>query len=341
MFPPPPSGVHAIPAPLPALLEPAPGEPDHSLPKIGADGTSPGKVYAAVVPSVPAGNARIAILLDGFGLAEDLSRTAVLNLPSVVSFAIPAYAPARQSLLNGAREYGHELFLSLPMQPSTAPLDDEGPRALGYDHTTTVDRDNLLWALSRFNGYAGVTNAFSGLDGDAYAQSPDFRMVSKELNSRGLNYLNATPETSWLGPVAGENASITLDTNADSTGVDGQLAHLVTMAKSSGQAIAVAGPMRPVLLDRLAAWSRTLASQGVTLVPVSSLATSAAPVTAPSGLAQAVQISGTAPLPPAPPSFKTPVSPASSAVTETPLEPPASAPSAAPVSASGPAQHNN
>lgn len=266
-----PPGVTPVQPPLPALLEPVPGEAGHNLPKIGADGLTPLKAYAAAAPSVPAGNARIAVLLDGFGLSEDLSRSALIILPPEVSFAIPAYAPARNFLLNGARRTGHEVFLALPMQPSTAPLDDEGPRALGYDHTTAVDRGNLEWALSRFDGYVGVTNAFSGLDGDAYAQSPDFRMVSRELNDRGLGYLNATPGATWTGPVPGANAALTLDTNADAAGIDGQLAHLADLAKASGRAIAVAGPMRSVLIQRLADWSHTLASRGITLVPVSSL----------------------------------------------------------------------
>ncbi|WP_173582629.1 divergent polysaccharide deacetylase family protein [Acetobacter musti] len=334
-----PPGVHAIPAPLPDLLEDAPGEPGHSLPKIGADGALPRRVYAATVPAVPPGNARVAILLDGFGLSEDLSRVALQSLPWTISFAIPAYAPARQTLMDGARQSGHEIFLSLPMEPSTAPLDDEGPRALGYDHTPTADKQNLDWALSRFSGYVGATNAFSGLDGDAYAQSPDFRMVSKELDARGLRYLNATPGTSWVGPVVGGNAAITLDTDADSSGVDGQLAHLVEMAKGSGQAIAVAGPMRPVLLQRLAEWSRGLGDKGVTLVPVSALCDNPAPAHIPSGSVHqdrpeaAAHEAGSvrSPLTSSPPAPVTVGEPAigPSAVTATPLP--------APVAPSGPA----
>ncbi|MCH4090407.1 divergent polysaccharide deacetylase family protein [Acetobacter sp.] len=268
-------GVAPIPQPMPDLLEPVEGDPGHSLPKVGPHGEMSRNVYAAAIPSVPAGNARIAILLDGYGLSEDMSLNAARNLPAMVSFAVPAYAPARQLLSETARLRGHETFLSLPMQPSTAPLDDEGPRALGYDHTAEADKENLEWALSRFNGYVGVTNAFSGLDGDAYAQSPDFRMVSHILDSRGLLYLNATPGAPRSGPVMGGDASLTMDTNTDAAGVDGQLARLVAMAKSRGTATAVAGPMRPVFLQRLIEWTHSLSNQGVTLVPVSALSRNA------------------------------------------------------------------
>ncbi|MFT8720161.1 divergent polysaccharide deacetylase family protein [Acetobacter sp.] len=264
-------GVPPISPPRPDMLEPVANDPGHSLPKRGPNGELPRNIYAAAVPSVPEGNARIAILLDGFGLSEEMSLNAARNLPASVSFAVPAYAPARKPLAEVARQRGHEIFLSLPMQPSTAPMDDEGPRALGYDHSTAQDKENLEWALSRFNGYVGVTNAFSGLDGDAYAQSPDFSLVAHELDSRGLLYLNATPGAQRPGSVMGGDASMTLDTNADATGVDGQLARLVALAKSRGSAIAVAGPMRPVLLQRMNEWVHSLASQGVSLVPVSAL----------------------------------------------------------------------
>ncbi|WP_173568863.1 divergent polysaccharide deacetylase family protein [Acetobacter conturbans] len=264
-------GVAPIPAPIQDMLEAVPGDAGHSLPKRGPKGEQARDVYAAAVPTIPPGNARVAILLDGFGLSEDMSLNAARSLPAPVSFAVPAYAPARTSLSEVARKRGHEIFIALPMQPSTAPMDDEGPRALGYDHTIEVDKDNLEWALSRFDGYVGATNAFSGLDGDAYAQSPDFAMVSHELEDRGLLYLNATPGTQRIGPVMEGDASLTMDTDTDAAGVDGQLEHLVAMAKAKGSAVAVAGPMRPVLLQRLAEWAATLNSQGVSLVPVSSL----------------------------------------------------------------------
>lgn len=328
-------GVTPISQPVPDMLEPVTGDPGHSLPKIGPHGEMPRNVYAAAIPPVPAGNARVAILLDGYGLSEEMSLNAARNLPSVVSFAVPAYAPARLPLSETARLRGHEVFLSLPMQPSTAPLDDEGPRALGYDHTTEADKENLEWALSRFNGYVGVTNAFSGLDGDAYAQSPDFTMVSRILENRGLLYLNATPGAPRSGPVMGGDASLTMDTNTDAAGVDGQLARLVAMAKSRGTAIAVAGPMRPVFLQRLAEWTRTLSSQGITLVPISALsrnATLSPSVSDSRALHVAVPTGSASPQPPAPVVAPARVGTASGkrSVTEAPLDPPAPAPAQPP-----------
>lgn len=323
-------GVTPIPRPMPDMLEPIAGDPGHSLPKIGPNGEMSRNIYAAAIPPVPTGNARIAILLDGYGLSEEMSLNAARNLPSVVSFAVPAYAPARLPLSETARLCGHEVFLSLPMQPSTAPLDDEGPRALGYDHTAEADKENLEWALSRFNGYVGVTNAFSGLDGDAYAQSPDFTMVSRILENRGLLYLNATPGAPRSGPVMGGDASLTMDTNADAAGVDGQLARLVTMAKSRGTAIAVAGPMRPVFLQRLAEWTHSLSTQGITLVPVSALSRNAtlSPSVSNSRALRVAVPTDTSAQPPAPVVTPAKVDTASGkrSVTEAPLDPPSPAP---------------
>lgn len=263
--------------PVADMLESVPGDPGYNLPKIGPNGEMPRHVYAAASPVVPPGNARVAIVIEGFGLSDTMSRMAIRILPAPVSFAIPPYASSREALLTAARQSGHEFLLSLPMQPSSAPLDDEGPKALGYDHNMTTDQANLTWALSRLAGYVGVTNAFSGVDGDAFAQSPDFRMVSENINARGLLYLNATPGSRLSGTAAGGTASLRIDTDTNAAGLDAQLQQLVEQARKSGEAIAVTGPIRPVFLDRLAAWSGTLAEQGITLVPVSMLCDHPAP----------------------------------------------------------------
>ncbi|GBQ97762.1 hypothetical protein AA23498_2988 [Acetobacter nitrogenifigens DSM 23921 = NBRC 105050] len=330
------AGVRPIAEPIPALLAPMAGDPDHHLPQRGPNGETPREAYAAALPMVPQGNVRVALLLSGFGMSQDMSETALDDLPSGVSFAVPASAAAAPALLDESRKTGHELFLALPMEPASAPLDDEGPHSLGYDHTGQADQNDLYWSLSRFDGYVGVTNAFSGQDGGAYAQSPDFRMVAKELDQRGLLYFNATPGAPRYGPVIGGDASFTFDTAADADGVDSQLAWLLQIAKAKGEATGVAGPIRPVLVQRIAAWAKGLAAKGVTLVPVSSL--SDKPASAASSPANRSDASADPALasPPAPtvavspsvnasplPPTSTPAVPVSPSVSATPLPPPA------------------
>ncbi|MBU6499686.1 MAG: hypothetical protein KGQ40_14255, partial [Rhodospirillales bacterium] len=128
------SGVIA--APDPALLEPSPAYPGAMLPRIAADGRMAMHVYAATPPAA-AGRPVVAVLLAGIGLSAADSLAAIHALPGAVSLAVSPYAavPAPAPLaaapappaslaevLAAARAAGHELFVSIPMEPQNYPL---------------------------------------------------------------------------------------------------------------------------------------------------------------------------------------------------------------------------
>ena len=260
----------AIAPPDPALLEPAPGLAGATLPRIAADGRQARIVYAAPAPAVAPGTRRIAILLDGIGLSQADSLDAIAQLPSPVSLAVSPYSVEPQELLRAARARGHELLLSLPMQPADA-LDDEGARALNDAISPEQNQQRLNWSLSRIRGYAGVTNAFVGMDGGRFRQSAQFVRIADLLARRGLFYLDATPGAAIPTGIASLQADLRLDGPFGSTGIDSQLAQLQQIAQHNGSAVAVAGPVFPVMVQKLADWARTLPQHGFILVPVSSL----------------------------------------------------------------------
>ncbi len=259
-----------IPVPAAALLEPMAGT-GMMLPRIASDGREARLFYAARVPVLPRGAKRISILLEGIGLSAANSLDAIDQLPGAVSLAVSPYAVEPGAILDAARKAGHELLLSLPMEPASAPFDDEGAKALTARVDTAENMARLLWSLSRVEGYAGVTNAFSGLDGQGFASSPQFADVAHALARRGLFYLDATPDDPLPGGIAGVGADLRLDDPPAAADIDRQLAHLEQIAGSRGSAIGVAGPLYPVTIRRLADWARALPSRGLVLVPVSSL----------------------------------------------------------------------
>ena len=268
----PPSDRLDIAVPEAALLEPAPHFPGMMLPRIARDGREPRRLYAARVPPVPAGANRVAILLDGVGLSTADSLDAIDSLPAAVSLAVSPYAIEPGAVLDAARKGGHEMLLSLPMEPATAPADDEGTRALTLQVSDDENARRLEWSLSRLQGYAGVTNAASGLDGRGFTGSLQFVAVARALAGYGLFYLDATPDDPVPGGIDGAGADLRLDDPPDAAGIDRQLARLEQIAASKGSAIGVAGPLYPVTIRRLADWAHGLASRGLVLVPVSSLA---------------------------------------------------------------------
>lgn len=268
----------ALASPDPALLEPAPDFSGRVLPRIAADGRRPADIYAAH-PGLPAHGVVVAILVEGLGLSETISRSAIDDLPAAVSLGFSPYAPAfdqagPSNQADAARRAGHETLLSLPMEPVGSPLDDEGPQALSTTIDFDQDRRALQWTLSRLQGYVGVTNALSGLRGDRFANAGAFEIVTEALAARGLIYVDAGTR-----PHAGEalaardqvDADLTIDDQPDATDIEARLSRLEQIALTRGSALGIAGPLRPVTIERLHAWSRHLADRGVTLVPVTAL----------------------------------------------------------------------
>lgn len=268
------------PLPRPAgLLEPAPGLPGRMLPRIAGDGRTPAAAYAVAAPAT-AGLHPIALVLDGIGLDEALSERAIRELPRAVTLAFSAYTPdgAAERLSGDARTAGHECLVSVPMEPAGRPFADEGTRALLTGADARANEDNLHWALSRVTGCVGATGASDGGEGARFADSGTaFDDMLQEIRGRGLLYLDPRPGARVPDDPGVRAADLVIDrqedVNAPLTGglVDERLAQLETLARERGGAIGIAGPPLPVLIGRIAAWSRGLAARGGVLVPVSHL----------------------------------------------------------------------
>ena len=266
--------------PDPGLLEPAPHDPGAFLPRISADGRLARLLYAAQSPHVPEDSKRVAILISGVGLSAADSIDAAEALPSAVSFAVSPYSEDAARVLDAARRTGHELLLSLPMEPAGAPIDDEGAKALTEQVGADENARRLEWSLSRIQGYAGVTNAAGGLGGESFAGSLQFPPILHGLARRGLFYLNATPDGAIPGGIEGARADLRLDDPASAANIKRQLAELQQIAIRRGSAIGVAGPLFPVTIQQLADWIHALPALGLVLVPVSSLMRPPQPVLA-------------------------------------------------------------
>ena len=64
---------------------------------------------------------------------------------------------------------------------------------------------------------------------------------------------------------------LVIDEPADAPAIDAKLATLTRIAQETGSALGLAGAVRPVTIERIAAWANELAAQGVALAPVSAL----------------------------------------------------------------------
>ena len=263
--PPPPASTPAAAAAPSAPARPMPAA--SMSPAVATLPSAPiSKVAARIVPAAPPpvaddGRPRIAILLVGIGLSEDDSRRAITTLPGAISLGISPYAAAPGAMAKVGRAAGHEDFLSLPLEPAQFPLNDAGPHALLTGATAARNDANLDWALSRFTGYVGTTSALDGLRGERFAADTSLYVPLLDIIAgRGLLWVDARPGARLPPDTVGRSVDLVLDEPPDRASVEKALAALEARARDGGAAIGLAGPPRPVLIERLAAWTATLAA---------------------------------------------------------------------------------
>ena len=272
-----------IASPDPALLEATHGHDAGSLPRIAADGRMSRLEYARPAPPAD-GRPRIGLVIVGLGGSEADSRTAI-KLPGAVTLAVSAYGRDPSALLAAARLAGHELLASIPMESNGFPFDDAGPQSLLTGAEPADNRARLDAVLGRIQGYVGATGASDGLRGERFAaQTSSFHAVLDELAGRGLLYLDPRPSgaghpTPLLDGLAGCTVDLVLDDSSARAEIEAKLAELERIARDHGSAIGLVGRLRPMMLERVAAWTRDLETRGVVLTPVSALAVTA-PATA-------------------------------------------------------------
>ncbi len=244
-----------------------------TLPVISADGRRPLDVYARPVKAdIAAKRPQIAIIVGGLGIGQAVTQRAIRKLPPEVTFAFAPYGGDLSRQISRARDDGHEIMLHAPMEPYDYPDNDPGPQTLVSGQKPGVTQDRLYWLMSRFQGYVGVMN-FMGAR--FMASDQDFQVVAKELSQRGLGFIHdASVKDDGASALmranggAAASADLQIDLVAEPDDIDKALERLEALAREKGRVIGVASAL-PVSIDRLEAWSKSLAAKGITLVPAS------------------------------------------------------------------------
>ena len=260
----------------PALIE---NSPNGLLPKIGPEGREPWRAYARPFNAAEQ-RPRIAIIISGLGLSSAATEAAVQDMPSEVTLAFTPYASRLEAWISTSRAAGHEVMLSLPMEPMGFPASDPGPHTLLTSLSPVENLDRMEWALGRFTGYVGVVD-FLGSRFTTNEQS--LLPVLKALKDRGLMFVDSKSSSS---SVAAQIAGIIdlphavnsrfIDDEASRSYIDRALDDLEKTARRNGSAVGI-GYAYPVTLERVKSWAATLPQKGIVLAPVTALATRQAP----------------------------------------------------------------
>jgi uncharacterized protein len=260
-----------LPAPDPALVETGPHGP---LPIIGRDGRQPWRVYGRPFDHTDK-RPRVAIIITGLGPSGVATDLAINELPGGVTLAFDPYARRLNEWTERARAAGHEILLSLPMEPDDYPRQDPGPYTLLTTLSPADNLERLDWVLSRVTGYVGLTN----LMGARFTTSPpSLAPVFEELKKRGVMFVDGrASEQSVAGSLAQSMgvprviADDALDDETTRAAIDRHLVGLETLAQRNGSALGI-GFAYPVTLERVAAWAKTLEAKNLVLAPASALA---------------------------------------------------------------------
>jgi hypothetical protein len=253
----------------PALIEQT---DDGPLPRIADDGRTPMAAYAPPVGA--AKGPRIAIVISGLGISAKMTAAALAGLPAGVTLAFAPYSDDVQRWVSEARRQGHEVLLEVPMEPYDFPDSDPGPHTLRAASSEDTNVERLKWSLTRFTGYAGVTNLLGGrFLGDSDSLEP----VMTFLQRRGLLFFDSGPVQRSAAPDVARNlgapyvqAASAIDVIQTGMEIDERLSDLETRARTYGAA-AGSGFLYPVTIDRVANWAKGLQGRGFVLVPASAI----------------------------------------------------------------------
>jgi polysaccharide deacetylase 2 family uncharacterized protein YibQ len=259
------------PAPLEGLTESVDGK---ILPVSRIqDDMTPFQAYKKPFTAIP-GRALVSIVVLDFGLSEKISSSMLDNLPPEVSLVLNPYGTDLSKWASAARAYGHEFWLSLPMQAKEGGM-DAGPYSLLLNASLEQNRKNLLDVLGSAVGYTGVvTQQDHVLNSTDAVAAP----ALKQILGRGLAIAESNPDIPAFGlpaamqdglPYVQNNFWIDADLRPDQ--IDRVLGEIELQATRKGKAIAFLHPY-PIVVKKVQEWMRDAEKRGLQIAPLSAMA---------------------------------------------------------------------
>jgi polysaccharide deacetylase 2 family uncharacterized protein YibQ len=240
------------------------------LPRVSPSGWMPWLAYARRY-SKEGPQARVGLMMINVGANEPLMKRAVEQLPGEVSLAFLPGTPDLNRWMQRARDYGHEVYLMLPVEDPGGPA-ERGIRPIETSVDATENLKRLRAAMGKAEGYVGFVIPFPG---PASQSEPTMRPVMKEISDRGLAVVevNATQSaptvyrlTVEMGVGYARNSSV-LDYKANRQNIEENLERMVRwvaeqpggQGKSARHAFGVVQPNQAAI-DAIAEWAKKLAA---------------------------------------------------------------------------------
>ncbi len=263
--------INALPqAPIEGLFETVDGR---TLPKSRfEDDLTPFEAYKK--PFKATGQSLVSIVVVDYGLSETISQSLLDNMPADISFVMNPYTgdPARWA--SAARAYGHEFWISLPMQTKDTAPSDVGPDALVLNGGLPENKARLQAVMGVASGYAGLV---SEKDHIFKPDDIDVAPSAQQIFGRGLAFAESNPDIPAFGlsyamqegsPYVQNNFWLDGDLRPET--IDRLLQMLEIQAVRKGKVVAFMHPY-PIVVNKVQDWARTLEAKNIQMAPLSAM----------------------------------------------------------------------
>lgn len=202
---------------------------------------------------------KIAILVTNLGLSKRINDLA-LQLPAQISLGVIPYSNSLQTFLTDAQAKGHEVYISLPNFVANG----------GEHHQSSEDE-------RKFDDWFNVYGKYKGIYSNHVAvnDSHSFQHLLKQIEDKNLLFViglaqNPDLVAKSLGHKNIIYPLIMIGLEADAHEIKKNLDQLVRQAKLNKKALGYANGYL-LTIEMINKWLPSLKSQGIELVPVSSL----------------------------------------------------------------------
>ncbi|MCD6023104.1 MAG: protein of unknown function YibQ [Fibrobacteria bacterium] len=201
------------------------------------------------------GSVRMALVIIGLGNASEEDLQAWLEFGEAVTLVLPDTSALLARFKAREPELRHDIFVELPMEPSTYPYVKPGPRALFIDHSRDQAEGILRGRLEAYPKARG----FATTHGDRAIENPQLmESVLDFMASRSLVFLDLTgsplSQTTALSQKSGaESFSARAQVPGSEGNLEAELDRRAALAQKSGEGIWVLrhSPGLPRTLARL------------------------------------------------------------------------------------------
>ena len=214
----------------------------------------------------------LSIIVTDLGVSKRITEGVINNLAPEISLAFSPYAQDLKLYTDVARQKGHEVWLTLPMETAEYPAYDPGPSTLLINASVEQNQHRLVSTLATTQGYAGF---ISQKDHIFRQEDSDVNPAIQQIFSRGLAVIDSnTSVNSFVSNIASKNDyphgknNFWLDDDLSPLALNRKIRQIIEYGQGRGRVVVMLRPY-PISLKTIQKFLNSAAAKEFQLAPVS------------------------------------------------------------------------